>query len=159
MDAKLDADLCKDFPVLYKDRNAPKQETCMCWGFSCGDGWHGIIRELSAAITHATSPHVSGGNMKAASGGYYECGFNVVVGQVKEKFGTLRFYYHSEPKEGVLPEAIDERYAAEMAERIYGLVEMAERMSSITCEVCGNPGTLGGRGWMSTLCEPCRAKA
>jgi len=153
---KLDADLCKDFPALYRDRNAPMQRTAMCWGFSCGDGWHGIIRALSAGIAHALSPHVSGGGMKAGPGGYYECGFIVVVDQVKEKYGTLRFYYHSEPKPGVLAESVDEEYAYRVLGEIEGMVAMAERMSSITCENCGNQGTTNSEGWLSTECVPCR---
>jgi len=153
---KLDADLCKDFPALYRDRNASMSQTCMCWGFSCGDGWHGILRELSAGITHALSPHVSGGNMKAATGGYYECGFSVVVDQVKEKYGTLRYYYHSEPKPGVLAESVDEEYALRIMGEIEGMITMAERMSSITCEGCGVPGVINSDGWLSTLCVSCR---
>jgi proline racemase len=30
---------------------------------------------------------------------------------------------------------------------------MAEAMSAVTCEVCGNPGKLVGGGWVRTLCE------
>jgi len=59
----------------------------------------------------------------------------VVVTQVKEKFGTLRFYY----------EAGDDI--------IDGMVRMAEGMSSCTCEECGKPGKTVGGGWIRTLCD------
>jgi hypothetical protein len=59
----------------------------------------------------------------------------VVVDQVKEKFGTLRFYYHGGD------------------EYIRGLVGMAEAMSARTCEECGAPGTTEGPGWIRTLCK------
>ncbi len=42
--------LLKRFPVLYQDYYSPMQQTCMCWGFSCSDGWFEIIWQLSLAI-------------------------------------------------------------------------------------------------------------
>lgn len=64
----------------------------------------------------------------------------VIVEQVKEKFGSLRFYYQGGD------------------EYINGLASMAESMSGITCEECGAPGESGGEGWISTLCETHRAE-
>ena len=64
----------------------------------------------------------------------------VVVKQVKEKYGTLRFYYEG-----------GDDYVA-------GLVAMAEAMSGRTCEKCGAPGRNEPRRgrWWSTLCEKCK---
>ena len=59
----------------------------------------------------------------------------VVADQVKEKMGTLRFYYHGGD------------------EFIRGLVAMAEDMSAVTCERCGAPGKERGGGWIRTLCD------
>ena len=59
----------------------------------------------------------------------------VVVAQVKEKFGTLRFYYDGGD------DIID------------GMVRMAESMSGVTCEECGKPGHQRGGGWIVTLCD------
>jgi hypothetical protein len=59
----------------------------------------------------------------------------VVALQVKEKFGTLRFYYTGGD------EVIDH------------LVYMAESFSGVTCEVCGNLGKLNNEGWIKCLCE------
>lgn len=59
----------------------------------------------------------------------------VVATQVKEKFGTLRFYHNGGD------------------DMIDGMVYMAEEMSSRTCEVCGNPGKTSGSGWLKTTCE------
>ena len=44
--------LVKRFPVLYQDFYSPMTHTCMCWGFSCGDGWKQILWNLSLAIEH-----------------------------------------------------------------------------------------------------------
>jgi hypothetical protein len=59
----------------------------------------------------------------------------VTLDQVKEKFGTLRFYYSGGD------------------DYIGGLCSMAESMSEVTCEECGNPGKTVGGGWLTTLCK------
>lgn len=59
----------------------------------------------------------------------------VIVRQVKEKFGTLRFYYDGGDDE------------------ISGMVRMAESMSGFMCEECGAPGELRHGGWIRTLCD------
>jgi hypothetical protein len=59
----------------------------------------------------------------------------VVLIQVKEKFGTLRFYYSGGD------------------DYISGLVAMAESMSGHTCEECGSPGEIRRGGWIKTLCD------
>ena len=59
----------------------------------------------------------------------------VVVDQVKEKFGTLRFYYSGGD------------------DTIHGMTRMAESMSAVTCEVCGAPGKSRHGGWVHTYCD------
>lgn len=59
----------------------------------------------------------------------------VVVSQVKEKFGGLRFYVNGGDRE------------------VYAMISMAESMSYRTCEVCGSPGKSNSHGWITTLCE------
>lgn len=59
----------------------------------------------------------------------------VIVQQVKEKFGSLRFYYQGGD------------------ECIEGMVRIAEAISEITCEECGSPGIVRRGGWVRTLCN------
>jgi len=59
----------------------------------------------------------------------------VVAEQVKEKYGTLRFYYRGGDK------------------YVSGLVTMAESMSGRTCEICGAPGRVEQSGWLSCRCD------
>ena len=58
------------------------QTTITRWDFQCGDGWMELVYSLSRAITdHAQ-----------------RAGLDILAVQVKEKFGTLRFYvYGGEP--------------------------------------------------------------
>ena len=75
-----------------------------------------------------------------------EPGSEIVVDQVKEKFGTLRFYYHlinaSEETEKAIEDAVDK----------------AEDASGLICESCGKPGETSGEGYILTLCPACRVK-
>ncbi|HMI53388.1 MAG TPA: hypothetical protein VK525_17880 [Candidatus Saccharimonadales bacterium] len=64
-------------------------------------------------------------------------GFSVM--QVKEKFGTLRFYCDS-------------------SDAINRYIRFAERLSAVTCEDCGEPGKPNDSGWIRTQCDPCRDK-
>jgi len=66
--------------------------------------------------------------------------------QVKEKFGTLRYYW--EPDETNPSETVREQGAE--------LVRAAELLSARTCDECGRAGALlQRRGWLRTLCGVC----
>ena len=125
MKQELDEYLCKVYPKMMVNRNKSEMETTMCWGFECGDGWFQILNQLMGCIQH----HIDWKNKKE------EVVPQVTLDQVKEKFGTLRFYYTGGD------------------DYIDGLVSMAESMSGVTCETCGKPGTSSGGGWIKTLCE------
>jgi len=115
MSPDLQKQLLDKYPKLYNQQHF--------WGFECGDGWYNLIDHLSSAITTYTNP-VSDFNV-----------FNVVVSQVKEKFGALRFY-------------------ADNTDRVVdGMIWLAEHMSAHTCEVCGNRGETRNGSWLVTLCD------
>ena len=125
MTPELDAQLGERYPKMMVNRNKSMMETTMYWGFECGDGWFNIIDQLMGNIQH----HIDWRNRKG------EVVLQVTVDQVKEKFGTLRFYYTGGD------------------DYVRGLVSMAESMSGVTCESCGNPGKSTGGGWIKTVCE------
>ena len=132
MKRELDEQLCKVYPKMMVNRGKPMQETAMCWGFECGDGWFNILNQLMGNIQH----HIDWNNSNFEKGyTQYKQVPQVTLDQVKEKFGTLRFYYTGGD------DVID------------GMVRMAESMSSVTCEECGNPGTRTGGGWIKTACK------
>lgn len=140
MNKKLDAKLCSDFPVLYQERNLPMTETCMCWGFDVGDGWYPLVYQLSKFITSQVENEKSRAKYDKKPQEDIEK-ISVVAEQVKEKYGTLRYYWR-----GVgLSRATEER--------IEGAVSFAEWMSAYICEDCGNPGETRGGGWLRTLCN------
>jgi len=67
--------------------------------------------------------------------GYEE--YHATASQVKEKFGSLRFYTNG--------------FTDEMDK----LVDEAECKSEETCEYCGKPGKRRNDGWVRTLCDTC----
>ena len=127
MKQELDKLLCEKYPKMMVNRDKPMMETCMCWGFDCGDGWFPILDQLMGNIQH----HIDWRNKKG------EVVPQVTLDQVKEKFGTLRFYYSGGDDE------------------ISGMVRMAESMSSVMCEECSAPAETHGPGWIRTICKPC----
>jgi hypothetical protein len=123
-----DSYLVTKYPQTFADRHASMQETAMCWGFECGDGWFNIIDHLCESIQGYID-----NNDKA----------QVVATQVKEKYGTLRFYYNG---------------GDDLTD---GMVWLAEVISHHTCEMCGTTQDVKSDsvyGWILTLCPECREK-
>lgn len=126
MNEELDKTLVEKFPKIFADRHKSMQETCMFWGFECGKGWFNLIDSLCTCIQHYLDykPEVS----------------QVVATQVKEKYGSIRFYFCGGD------------------DYVRGLVTMAEYLSESTCEICGNLGKLNDDGWMKVRCDKCFEK-
>ena len=121
MKPELDKLLCERYPKLFANRHARVHESLMCFGFECGDGWFDLIDVLCSTIQSYLDSNPSK--------------TQVVVVQVKEKFGTLRFYTEGHDK------------------FVQGMIWMAESMSGRICEVCGNPGEVRDGGWIKTRCD------
>jgi hypothetical protein len=100
-------------------------------GFAVGEGWWPILESLCANI----QGHIDHANTQFEKYGRGQLVEQVVVEQVKEKFGGLRFYYTGGD------------------EQIYGMVRMAEAWADASCEECGAPGKSRNGGWIKTLCD------
>jgi hypothetical protein len=177
MKQELDKLLCERYPKMMVNRNKDMMETCMCWGFECGDGWFNILDQLMGSIQHhidwkekqrnwaikynEMATQAKAGNFELfeeenknltneeyknerlaeiIAGDFREVPKSipqVTLDQVKEKFGTLRFYYSGGD------------------EYISGMVSLAESLTGVTCESCGNVGERRGGGWVHTYCTPC----
>lgn len=114
-------------------------------GFCIDAGWWPIVETLCASIQHHIDWKNNTRSKLLEANPYGHTIPNeveqVVVNQIKEKFGGLRFYYQGGD------------------EYINGLVAMAESWAAHSCEECGAPGTSGGKGWIKTLCPTHRAEA
>lgn len=141
------------YPEIFRERVLSPQETCLCWGLECDSGWYDLIDALCEALTYT---YITG--LKVGEEFVEVKPPKVVATQVKEKFGTLRFYYRLEFAEDFtkLCETNDE--ARKIADRYTayfdGIVHMAEILSGRTCEITGAPGEICVRnGWYKTLCK------
>jgi hypothetical protein len=121
MKKELDDQLCAKYPKIFAERHMSMQDTCMCWGFECGDGWYDLLDKLCEKIQN----HVD------VNPGMPQ----VVASQVKEKFGSLRFYVNGAD------------------DQVYDFIDEAERVSGRTCEDCGKEGKVRGSGWISVKCD------
>ena len=135
MKPKLDKQLCKKYPYIFRDRNASETETCMCWGFP-DDGWYKLIEDICEKIVE----------IKKKSGIQY------VADQVKEKFGGLRFTCHDDKRLLKISREVRSVYRNELR----AFISNREMESFSICEVCGsNQGKLSKTGWIKCLCDNC----
>lgn len=155
MTPELQSRLFAKYPKIFRDRTLPMTQTCMCWGLECGDGWYAILDHLCYALTwtYSTGLTVDEAYVPVEPP-------QVIADQVKEKYGTLRFYYHLDfdPALSALCDANPE--VRQIMDRYHsyfdGIVHMAETMSGRTCEATGREGELhvsGGTryGWLATV--------
>lgn len=127
MRRELDEQLCRKYPEIFAQRGLPMNQTAMCWGFECGDGWYKLIDDLCAKIMLVSKL----ANVEPPQ-----------ATQIKEKYGTLCFYLGPVPNE---PEGL--------ADIIFDLVHYTERRSGHTCEVCGEWGKLNQGSWFRCRCQ------
>ena len=117
------------YPEMFP-KNRSIRESLLCFGLMCGDGWFDLIDSLC----NYTYKMCKNNDWKVPE-----------VVEVKEKYGTLRFYTL-----GIDGNAFD---------TIEGAIRFAEFQSGTICEDCGRKGKLRSNiPWWRTLCDPCLAK-
>lgn len=115
----------------------PKMLSGQYGGFAVGEGWWVILDKLMGQIQH----HIDWSHKHRQwdidnnKENIREVVPQVVIAQIKEKFGGLRFYYDGGD------------------DYISGLVSMAESWAGSICEECGSIGTRRDGGWVRTLCD------
>lgn len=114
--------------VKRLETNYPKMFAQPYGGVCTGAGWWPIIETLCANIQSYT-------DWQNKNHEKHPVVPQVVVAQIKEKFGGLRFYYDGGD------------------DKIQGMVTMAEAWAGHHCETCGNVGKSRSGGWIRTLCD------
>ncbi len=114
--------LLEAFPLLFQRGIVPQ----------CGDGWYQLIHVLSADIYKEA--------MRIGRDPAIPVSWPAVV-QIKEKFGTLRYYMRNSTGE------------------IQALINAAEQKSRTICEDCGKPGELRSPEIHCVKCHACLLKA
>ena len=159
MKHELEKQLATEFPFMrprksYEEQKAEGRITDLygAWGCQCSSGWYELLRSLCAEITEVYRKH--------------DQPIDIIVDQVKEKWGTLRFYYHFDGHPQAL-HAFDfigggsirfGQSATELQREIAAIVRKWEEKSAEVCEYCGAPGSLRKERRVSTLCDNCWEK-
>ena len=50
MKAELQKQLYEKYPKIFRQKDLPMNQTCMCWGIEVGEGWYNIIDTLCGLI-------------------------------------------------------------------------------------------------------------
>ena len=127
MKKELEEKLYKEFPQFFKDHDKSAQETAMCWGCQCDDGWYDLIRETCLELSNLDLPE--------------EFTFNTV----KQKFGRLLIYAESSFS-----------YVNDTEEALDILHDAADKSKGV-CEWCGSKDDVsqGKKSWIRHLCHKC----
>jgi hypothetical protein len=129
MKKELQDELFAIAPEWFKDKDN-LQASLMVFGFEVGDGWFGLLKHGMEWIKQ----HIDHLNYDDSKYPY-----DLQVVQVKEKFGTLRFYVHGGD------------------DRVDTIISAMELASGLICEWCGAAGeTRNDGGWFTTLCDACQ---
>jgi hypothetical protein len=113
-----------------------RRDKIFIYTLSCGLGWRKIVFGLVDELDKIW------GGFKRKKGP--KC-WGIL--QIKEKFGGLRFY-------ATYPEDTSEDAKAR-CDRSYDAISKAADEAAKTCERCGAPGKLKGKGYVATVCNPC----
>ncbi len=132
MNIQLEKQLADKFPFM-----AHGGEPCFC---AVGDGWYSVLEGLCAEIVtiyeKANTPP------------------DIEIVQIKEKYGTLRFYCIFKKNKKPTGETI------QLHNEVLSIIHRWEDKSATICEECGSEGKLRtDLSWFSTLCDECYSKA
>src|ERR1700692_2916784 len=90
----------------------------------CNEGWRDLLDRACVRIENTL-----------------DNGENVKITEIKEKYGTLRFYWSGD-------------LLSEAEAKVDEVVDLAKARSACTCETCGAEGRLYSRGgWLATACR------
>lgn len=120
-----DAELVAKYPKLFRDVKYTENS----------DGWFDLLDTLCSSIQCKADWLID--NKRRIEPDIFEDDLQPIVGQIKEKMGTLRFY------------------ADNCDDEMSGMIQMAESISYHICEQCGNKATTQTSGWIRRLCVPC----
>ena len=170
MREELELKLQEEFDFMWQNNVDEERELYRRWGCECSDGWYDIIYDCCKQIKER----------------YVQAGMEMDFepAQIKEKWGTLRFYYgYKDAPCGIaamdfIGSGISIRFAPDrgtedadseeecnkrkLRKDIARIVRNAEERSKTTCEWCGDTKTASLRtnigGWVGTLCDSCAQK-
>ena len=163
MKTTLQNKLFEKYPKIFVQKDLDMTQTLMCWGICVGDGWFNILDTLCHQIqSYIDLPRdnlprfkkfLEEAKAKKEENNvrYWEKQLRITKDQikerpqieavqVKEKYGTLRFYVNHHD------DVVD------------AMIGFAEDMSGCTCDKCGAPASTSNEGWRETKCGRCKGE-
>lgn len=129
MKKEIEIELVKKYPKILRDHGGDPMQTCMAWGIETDDGWYELLDKCMEKLQYFCDLCTKNGNP-----------IQVVAHQIKEKYGTLSFYYGGEGGTKIDWDIIDD------------IISETERCSAQTCEESGKHGYICSKGgWYKTL--------
>lgn len=149
MNKELEDKLAEDFSFMRQTESLNRQldkghigDLYGAFGCECDNGWFDLIYSLCTEITGVYKKH--------------GIPIDITVEQVKEKYGSLRFYYSVQKPNH---ETVFSDKEKEAHNDVRKLVNQWEKKSETVCEKCGNQGILrSDLSWIQTLCDDCYNK-
>ena len=130
MNKELELELVKKYPKILRDYGGDPMQTCMAWGVDTECGWYDLLDKCMEKLQYFCDICTKNGNP-----------IQVVATTLKEKYGTLSFYYSGEGGSRIEWDIIDD------------IITETERHSAQVCEVSGEYGRPCSKGgWYKTLC-------
>lgn len=170
MRKELELKLQEEFEFMWQNNMDEEREIYRRWGCECSDGWYDILHDCCNQIKER----------------YLQAGMEIDFepAQIKEKWGTLRFYYgYKDAPCGIVAvdfigsgvsirfdsnrksgdtDSVEDENKRRLREDIAQIIRTAEERSKTTCEWCGDNITASLRtnlgGWIGTLCDSCAFK-
>lgn len=124
-------ELCKKYPVILS--KCGKAGSPMLWGIAVGNGWIDLLDDTFSIVQRHMKNAVHAEDIVGKTPPF-------VAIQIKEKFGSLRFY-----SEG------GDNFTR-------GVIAAAEVHSCRICEDCGDKGKMRNHNYISIRCDPCDLK-
>jgi hypothetical protein len=146
MKKELEDKIFNEFPEFFTNKKDIRN-SAMGFGFECRDGWFDLVYNLCKRIhTFYTTKYIGHGPDKEIYHHVVPPYFEVL--QVKEKWGSLRFYITGAPME------------------VHDMIHEAEHQSFYICEICGKRAEKSFSKdyksfyrdelpWVQTLCDDC----
>lgn len=134
MNQKLTNKLFNKYPDIFRDKDKSPKESLVCFGFEFDDGWYQITDNMLSQIDLVCKL----------------TGIQIIATQMKEKFGTGRFYYYEDYSK--CKKNIDHGKVASIIRAVISYWEY--NLTAQTCEITGEWGILCHKGgWVKTLCK------
>lgn len=183
MKQELEEQLYTKYPKIFQDKNKSCQETCMCWGISCDDGWYWLLDNLCSQLQYNTDNN-NHTYIPATRKDKIKNYIRLLITDLLRKLTFIKYKYKKpilkylrsieinkiKVESGRYPQII----AAQVKEKFGGLrfyinggtneqydtISFAESLSYNICENCGSTKnvTTEGKGWIKSLCKKCKDK-